>query len=453
MGQLVFSSDVSRLYGGAASTDASIPLTSANGQKSTTSNTSTAEGNVSDSGGDAYVMGGSSLTDDMESVTYTSKVERLSLAITLQQLRAKIADTADLADSSDDAQTDSVESDQLSFSFFSETRSEELALFNSKTSAVADAATSETRESYIQVSKKIAFSFQMSMNISGEALSGFSSASEGLQNDSSGGLSSLIDLANDMLSRAEDAMNQVFSLLGGYMSGAKDSGEAFKKFISALFGSDLLSSSSNSQSDSSSNSSSSSSSSSTQLNVQMEFSFQFTGSIQMASGQVQQSDPITFDLDGDGFELTSYLDGAQFDITGSGKASSTAFIKGGDAFLAIDNNGNGVIDSGKELFGDQNGAANGYEELSKLDSNKDGVINKNDKDFDKLLLFKDNGNGKTENGELLSLADGGIEELNLKYQNVSKSTSGGNKIGQIASYKRTDGSTGRSADTILYYTA
>ena len=73
-------------------------------------------------------------------------------------------------------------------------------------------------------------------------------------------------------------------------------------------------------------------------------------------------------------------------------------------------------------------------------------------DFDKLLLFKDNGNGKTERGELVSLAEAGITELSLSYRNVNLQTSGGNRIGQIATYRRADGSTGTTADTILNFT-
>jgi hypothetical protein len=175
--------------------------------------------------------------------------------------------------------------------------------------------------------------------------------------------------------------------------------------------------------------------------------------VQVGEGQVQESDPITLDLDGDGIELTRYGNGARFDITGKGQAATTAFVTGGDAFLAVDRNGNGIIDSGKELFGDQNGAKNGYEELAKLDSNLDGVINKLDKDFAKLVLFKDNGNGRTEPGELVSLTQAGIVELSLNHQNVNLKAAGGNRIGQIASYRRADGSVGQTADAILQFIA
>ena len=72
----------------------------------------------------------------------------------------------------------------------------------------------------------------------------------------------------------------------------------------------------------------------------------------------------------------------------------------------------GKIDNGKELFGDQNGASTGFEELSKYDDNNDGLITKDDASFEKLQLWCDmNKNGITDNGELKKLAEAGITEL------------------------------------------
>ena len=89
-------------------------------------------------------------------------------------------------------------------------------------------------------------------------------------------------------------------------------------------------------------------------------------------------DPLILDLDGDGINLTSTEDGVEFDIDGDGIAEKTAFIKGDDALLYLDDNGNGVADSGRELFGDQEGDANGYAELARYDENNDGKIDKLD---------------------------------------------------------------------------
>ena len=48
-----------------------------------------------------------------------------------------------------------------------------------------------------------------------------------------------------------------------------------------------------------------------------------------------------------------------------------------------------MINDGTELFGDQRGAANGYEELVKLDENQDGKIDAKDKAFDALTLLSE----------------------------------------------------------------
>jgi len=155
------------------------------------------------------------------------------------------------------------------------------------------------------------------------------------------------------------------------------------------------------------------------------------------------------DLDGDGFEFTDVAGGASFDLLATGRAQRTAFVTGGDAFLAIDRNANGRIDDGAELFGDQRGVANGFEELRKLDSNRDGVIDAADERFDDLRLFRDNGDGRTDPGELARLADYGVSAIDLNYVNREEAASGGNRLAQIASFRFADGRIGRAADALL----
>ena len=65
-------------------------------------------------------------------------------------------------------------------------------------------------------------------------------------------------------------------------------------------------------------------------------------------------DPLTLDLDGDGIE-TIALNATSpilFDHDGDGIKTGTGWVKGDDGFLALDRDGNGTIDSGRELFGD-----------------------------------------------------------------------------------------------------
>jgi hypothetical protein len=65
------------------------------------------------------------------------------------------------------------------------------------------------------------------------------------------------------------------------------------------------------------------------------------------------SSPIIIDVGGNGIELTDAVNGVLFDIKGNGKLIKLAWTKPGskNAWLALDRNGNGMIDNGKELFG------------------------------------------------------------------------------------------------------
>jgi len=88
-------------------------------------------------------------------------------------------------------------------------------------------------------------------------------------------------------------------------------------------------------------------------------------------------------------------------------------------FLALDRNKNGTIDSGEELFGENQGrgVANGFEALRKLDSDKNGLINAKDGEFHRLLLWNDaNGNGTSEPTELVPLAKKSVVEISLQYK-------------------------------------
>ncbi len=162
------------------------------------------------------------------------------------------------------------------------------------------------------------------------------------------------------------------------------------------------------------------------------------------------SDPLMFDLDGNGSISTTGVDaGLNFDIDGDGTAEKSSFVGGNDAILAYDKNGNGVLDSGRELFGDQNGAANGYAELSIYDSNADGRIDSTDPIFDKLRLVKNRGADTFDMSNAQSLRDVGISSIDLTYRNVAGETGAGDKVAQAGSYTRTDGSEGATCDILL----
>ncbi|MDD5366144.1 MAG: calcium-binding protein [Gallionellaceae bacterium] len=164
--------------------------------------------------------------------------------------------------------------------------------------------------------------------------------------------------------------------------------------------------------------------------------------------------PIILDLDGDGVETTAVKTGTYFDFVGDGFAEQTGWVGKDDGLLVRDLNGDGQINTGKELFGSQtqlaNGtnAANGFVALAELDGNHDGKINASDAAFTTLKIWKDvDGDGHTDAGELLSLNSAGVLSINVGYRSSSITVdANGNQHKQIGSYTTTAGKTYAATD-------
>lgn len=156
--------------------------------------------------------------------------------------------------------------------------------------------------------------------------------------------------------------------------------------------------------------------------------------------------PLILDLDGDGVETLSKSFGVHFDHDGNNFAEATGWVGKDDGLLVWDRNGNGVIDDGGELFGNftklSNGlyAENGFAALADLDSNFDGKIDSNDEFFNQLRVWKDsNSDAKSDGGELLTLAEVGVKDLGLAFENVNIVDAGGNTTLQSGFYVDSSG--------------
>ncbi len=161
-------------------------------------------------------------------------------------------------------------------------------------------------------------------------------------------------------------------------------------------------------------------------------------------------DPLVLDLAGDGINLSSAEEGVAFDMDGDGEKTQMGFIQGDDALLFLDENGDGVATDGRELFGNTDGHANGFEKLASYDDNGDGVINRDDKVWDSLRVWVEKtADGVNTEDETMTLDEAGIESINVAYDNVREDDGTGNLIGQTGEFKRTDGTKGRAADAWL----
>jgi len=151
--------------------------------------------------------------------------------------------------------------------------------------------------------------------------------------------------------------------------------------------------------------------------------------------------PLVLNLDHRGFSQFSAAE-VEFDLNGDGSKDLVGWTTGkDDAFLALDRNGDGVINSGVELFGNHsplaNGVAaeNGFEALAEFDRDRNGRIDERDPLFARLELWRDrNGDGLSQSDELSPLAAAGISWIGVEYMSAEEVDQNGNATRQRATY-------------------
>ena len=148
--------------------------------------------------------------------------------------------------------------------------------------------------------------------------------------------------------------------------------------------------------------------------------------------------PVIIDLDGDGVEIDISHDVA-FDIDGDGYLEQTTWAAPDDGFLVVDLDengeingaGDGVIDQANELalarwgdgtMTDLQALAEATDENGRLifDTNGDGVLDADDDVWNSMKIFQDlDQDGEVDEGELRTLDDWGISQINLAYDDGS----------------------------------
>lgn len=166
------------------------------------------------------------------------------------------------------------------------------------------------------------------------------------------------------------------------------------------------------------------------VNVGMSREFQeyYREDLELASFTL--CDPLVINLDTDVAQLEDQT--FYFDIDADGELDEISSLGAGSGYLALDKNGDGVINDGSELFGTSSG--NGFADLAKYDEDGNGWIDENDAIWDKLKIWTKDENG---NDVLYRLADKGVGAICL--QNVSTDFTQKGSSGQTLGVVRNTG--------------
>ncbi|MBB5019857.1 hypothetical protein HNQ59_003165 [Chitinivorax tropicus] len=143
------------------------------------------------------------------------------------------------------------------------------------------------------------------------------------------------------------------------------------------------------------------------FSFEMEREFYYESSIRLQLGNAaQRKDPLVINLDVPAAKLTDQK--MPLDLDSDGRSEKVATLAPGSGYLALDKNGDGKINNGKELFGAATG--DGFSELRDYDNDHNQWIDEGDTIFNKLRVWLIGADGKSA---LLNLKETGIGAIFL----------------------------------------
>ena len=147
------------------------------------------------------------------------------------------------------------------------------------------------------------------------------------------------------------------------------------------------------------------------ISVEMSRSFVEIASESINFGQPRFCDPLVINLN---TNVASVSDQKFFfDLDVDGQKEEISILDATSGYLALDNNEDGIINDGSELFGTKSG--NGFKDLSLHDEDGNGWIDELDSIFDKLKIWSMDADG---NSTLIDLITAGVGAIFLGYEDT-----------------------------------
>ncbi len=142
------------------------------------------------------------------------------------------------------------------------------------------------------------------------------------------------------------------------------------------------------------------------IEVKMSRTFAEFTNTSVDFGAAMYKDPLVINLDCDACDVKNQK--FLFDLDCDGTKESISMLGKGSGFLALDKNGDGIINDGSELFGTKSG--DGFSDLRAYDSDGNGWIDEADEIFDKLRVWTVDETGKET---LVALGKAGVGAIYL----------------------------------------
>lgn len=176
------------------------------------------------------------------------------------------------------------------------------------------------------------------------------------------------------------------------------------------------------------------------IGASLSMSRQFVSTTSITLGNAVMTDPLVINFDGTGAQLDSTR--FAFDLDADGTPEQIASLRPNSGYLALDRNGDGKINDGRELFGPTSN--NGFAELAVYDEDGNGFIDEGDSIYHQLRIWQVHSDGSST---LVALGDRQIGAIYLGHTQTPMQLKDeqNRSLGEVVSsgiYLREDGTTG-----------